>query len=242
MLRLDPNERITTAEALQHPFVLRHHGETLTRATLAQVDASLDAALPAKLEAFANAPRLMQIALLAVTHRASEQLDSTGELRRLRQIFRSLDKDGDGQVSLEDLQTLREHGLQLPSNLREIFQACDINGTGYLDFVEFVASAFPSKLVTEQLCTEAFMILDRNSSGELDADDFRLLARNSDDGEIAAIIHEAETLVRGPDGPYVGRLSFEEFHRFVRGAEAEARPPQRPQALPTVEDAPVREE
>jgi len=229
MLQHDPRERITTVAALQHPFILRFSRELLHHDEHA-AQLKLDASIFQKMATFARMPRLRQIAILAMAHRASEQLDESGELHIVRQTFRFLDQDGDGQISMEELRRLESHGIPLPDNLQEMFEACDLCGSGFVNQVEFVACCLPPAKLSEQLCTEAFMILDRNFSGELDAEDLQLLAKEFQVQECKAILHEAEAVVRGTEN-VTGRLTFEEFHRFIRGSEATI--PPRPQVLHT---------
>jgi len=230
MLQHDPRERITTVAALQHPFILRFSRELLHDAE-GTAQLKLDASIFQKMAAFARMPRLQQIALQAMAHRTSVQFDKSS-VHSLRQTFRFLDSDGDGQISMEELRRLESHGIPLPDNFQEVFEACNLSGSGFVNLNEFIACCLPPAKLGE-LCTEAFVILDRNFNGVLDAEDLELLAKESEHcqaQECEAIIHEAEGAVRGTDG-VTGRLTFEEFHRLIRGPEAAV--PPRPQVLQT---------
>lgn len=202
MLDRDPRLRITTSEALKHPFVLRHSHETLNREELQERAARQErlrlaadtAALDAKVSAFAGAPRLRQIALLALTHVASEETDPTGELRALRQVFCDLDHDGDGRIALGE-------------------------GGKELNFAEFLACSLPQSLIDEELCSEVFLMMDRDFDGAVDARDLLPLAGNCEK-ECEEIIREAEERLRGPGSPCSGRLTMEDFQLFLRGSGA----------------------
>lgn len=229
MLQHDPVERISTTDALHHPFIQRTYYETLDQNLhpSTEEEPPVDTALLTKFSDFARAPRLRQIAILAMTHLLTEQSDHHQDLKSLRHMFRILDQDGDGQISLQELRRLEEYGVAIPADLADVFSACDVNGTGNMNYVEFFACGLPSSMIDEGLCTEAFLLLDRNFSGRLEADDLQLLMRKSPRvfgmEEYEAIIQEAELAVKhGAEGS----LAFQDFHLFLRGEKPTASQPQ----------------
>merc|ERR1719324_874796 len=111
MLCQNPAERITAWEALRHPFInmfaKQYLGERVE-------PLALDDALVSKLRSFGASPRLKQIATLITAHIASTTMVDSGsdELSSVKQLFRRLDTDGDGQITLEELTTaLRTEGI-----------------------------------------------------------------------------------------------------------------------------------
>jgi len=74
MLAYDPNERITPSEALSHPFIRQYHHDILGLDENMSGDYSrkFDKDCLAKLRSFAESPRLKRIALLTMTHIASQ--------------------------------------------------------------------------------------------------------------------------------------------------------------------------
>jgi len=165
---------------------------------------------------------LKQIALLAMSHLASQH-ENNEELLTLRHTFRTIDLDGDGQVSFKELSAcLRERGVEVDEDFQRVYNICDINANGILNFVEFIACAFPPSLVDEKLCTESFLLLDRDYSGDLRATDLHSLCKSLTFEEHAyeEMIREAERTIYGDSCSYKGFLSFDEFHRFIRGDAA----------------------
>eukprot|EP00413_Alexandrium_margalefii_P000025 CAMPEP_0204513942 /NCGR_PEP_ID=MMETSP0661-20131031/1774_1 /ASSEMBLY_ACC=CAM_ASM_000606 /TAXON_ID=109239 /ORGANISM="Alexandrium margalefi, Strain AMGDE01CS-322" /LENGTH=571 /DNA_ID=CAMNT_0051519139 /DNA_START=1 /DNA_END=1712 /DNA_ORIENTATION=+ len=236
MLRHDPKERITTADALQHPFVVRHWSEALEGKQPAEVAEGpsarqVDRMLAERISAFASMPRLQKMARVAVAHRISEQVEGGREVLTLKRAFRRLDRDGDGRLQLAELQILEEGSHATLDDMRAILRACDLNGSGAVNFVEFVACCLPPALLSEQICTEAFGILQRGFDGELDAGALRRNGAVHSDEEGEAIIREAAVAVHGAEGAtHEGRITFEDFHRLLRGAEVVGAAPAAPSA------------
>jgi Ca2+-binding EF-hand superfamily protein len=90
----------------------------------------------------------------------------------------TVDKDGDGAVTLEEVIENNDALTKLP-NPREIsvasskvtFDAIDLNGNGRIDVKEFAAFVAPLG-VSEAQAREAFSHLDRDGSGYISRDEF----------------------------------------------------------------------
>lgn len=66
------------------------------------------------------------------------------ELGELKSIFQELDKNGDGSISFDELQTglgKRENGEQL----MEILRAADTDGNGTINYTEFLAATMSAQ-------------------------------------------------------------------------------------------------
>jgi len=167
LLTYDPAKRITAEQALQHPFIRKHADSRLENPEF-----TFDKNMLAKLEKFANAPRLKRIALMTLAHFTSQQ----PPLLQVRMNFRSIDKSGDGELSIQELtKALQSNGIAVPQNLEAIFAVCDSSGNGRLNFNEFIACMFPDSMITEQLCAAAFNMLDRECTGVLGQEQLRFL-------------------------------------------------------------------
>jgi Ca2+-binding EF-hand superfamily protein len=79
----------------------------------------------------------------SIINKVRYQLADRGSLNGIRTLgiqFRSMDDDGSGKLSLEDLETgLRDFGVELTdAQFRVLLKAFDKNGDGTLDFDEFL--------------------------------------------------------------------------------------------------------
>ena len=74
---------------------------------------------------------------------------SVDEENNLRKLFRYMDKDGKNAVGKEDMkQTLEEIDIRITDQeLDKIFETCDENGTGFIEYQEFIRNACDIKLL-----------------------------------------------------------------------------------------------
>ncbi|CAE8742738.1 unnamed protein product [Polarella glacialis] len=206
MLKLEPLQRITASEALSHPFILNHCHLYLGEPFETNIE--LDPDLVGKLRRYAKAPRLKKVSLLFMAHLADHEKD----LLAARHNFRTLDQDGDGEISQEDLEVgLKASGVTPPADMAEIFAACSGHREGRLHFVEFVACLLPEQLVDERLCHEAFNLLDPEGKGQLTAEDLQVVCPTYD-------LQRCQKMVRQANSDGNGDFfDFEHFHRFLCG-------------------------
>lgn len=208
LLAYDPAKRITAQEALNHPFIRKHAAKNL----LSEKKSS-DKHLMEKLEKFSKASRLKRIALLALAHLTSQQ--PFGGLPELRQVFRSMDTSGDGELSLEEVTlALKSQGTTPPEDLECIFVICDCAGTGSLKFNEFIACMFPEELITEQLCAAAFQLLDRCGQGVLGPEEIKALYIA---GGMSVEGHGCESIVLEATGKT--SITLAEFQHFIMNSK-----------------------
>lgn len=167
LLAYDPRYRITAQEALQHPFIQRSGTRGLT-------EAIMKSRLAAKMEAFAMAPPLKRIGLLAIASTVSQCHDK--ELIDVRLLFRTLNKSGNGKLRLCEIEdALKQEGFSLPAHFHEILKICSSCGNASLNFNEFIACNLPDCFLNEQLCATVFRLLDRDSNGRLGSEDMKML-------------------------------------------------------------------
>mmetsp|Transcript_140609 Transcript_140609/g.269675 ORF Transcript_140609/g.269675 Transcript_140609/m.269675 type:complete len:601 (-) Transcript_140609:17-1819(-) len=227
MLCYQPAQRITTDEALRHPFILQYGQEDLGGKASEEGQSGSDTELEAKIRRFVGLSRLEQTAFMSMAHLAAEGTMG-GKLIEIRRIFRRIDTDGDGEISMDDLKnSFAENNSAVPPDMNELFQACHTSGLRCtLSYVEFVAIQLASYEIDEKLCTAGFMLIDRNHSGELDVEDLALMCRHLKHVNFSDLLLQAELKLR-PKEQCTRTLSLEDFHTLIRGAEAVKREPPR---------------
>jgi calcium-dependent protein kinase len=83
---------------------------------------------------FANCSKMKKAALTAISVQASPD-----DIRDLKDLFKSLDKNGDGSLTLQELRV----GLQGKENgeaLLQIMQSADTDNSGEINYTEFIAA------------------------------------------------------------------------------------------------------
>ena len=64
---------------------------------------------------------------------------SPDDIKELKDAFKALDKNGDGNISFEELKVGLGH-KQNSEKLIELLRAADTDGSGSIDYTEFIAA------------------------------------------------------------------------------------------------------
>jgi calmodulin len=124
--------------------------------------------------------------------------------------FKAYDKEGKGEIPSSLLGTVMKnlgHNLK-PDQLQEAIEAVDADGSGWIDFDEFLAlmARKTKEAEDEQEFREAFRVFDKGNKGQIETGDLKVIFKALDpdmsDEEIEAIITEVDE-----DGS--GTLDFE---------------------------------
>ena len=129
--------------------------------------------------------------------------------------FKNYDKEKKGEIPSSMLGTVMKnlgHSLK-PDQLQEAIEAVDSDGSGWIDFDEFLSlmARKTKEANDEQELREAFRVFDKANTGQINCDDLKVIFKALDpdmsDGEIEAIITEVDE-----DGS--GTLDFEGIRIF----------------------------
>jgi calcium-dependent protein kinase len=98
---------------------------------------------------------------------------SKSEKENLAKIFKALDKNGDGKLSKEEI--IEGYDLFFGKNaevkdISEMFDRIDTDGSGFIDYSEFVVASMNEKqLLTDEKLKAAFRMFDKDGSGLISA-------------------------------------------------------------------------
>lgn len=147
----------------------------------------------------------------------SQQLSNEG-LEDLRKTFNLFDVDGDGKITLEELENVMEKftGVK-PSrvDLEDMLREADYDSNGTIEFNEFI-KLMSSKVLNVETddsdMREAFKIFDRDGNGFIDHNELKsVMAKLGEvltDSQISQMMKEADT-------DQDGKINFEEFTRMM---------------------------
>jgi calcium-dependent protein kinase len=202
LLTVDPDKRLTAEAALQHPWVVA------SEKSLPKYDVDDD--MYKNLSRFAGFSTLKRIAMEVVAFSLSHD-----EIKRLTNVFESMDSDHNGYVTFGGLK--RELGKNFKisdEELRKIFDALDEEHTGKVHVNEFVAATMQFKYhLDETHLKQAFAMIDKNNTGFITVSDLKaILGKHIDDRRALEMIKAAELEDHGDSH----KLSFREFLDFVR--------------------------
>ncbi|XP_062189353.1 calcium-dependent protein kinase 17 isoform X2 [Phragmites australis] len=162
MLIRDPRKRLTAHEALCHPWVCVDG---------VAPDKPLDSAVLTRLKQFSAMNKLKKMALRVIAENLSED-----EIAGLREMFKMLDTDNSGQITLEELKSgLKRVGANLKdSEIKTLMEAADIDNSGSIDYGEFLAATLHlNKVEREDNLFAAFSYFDKDGSGYITQDELQ---------------------------------------------------------------------
>ena len=139
------------------------------------------------------------------------------QLDEFRECFNAFDEDGGGSIDKNELKELMLSVGQNPTDddLAEMIRIADADGTGDIDFAEFVtlmAHHMSGSEDTVESLTEAFKVFDASGDGSISPGELKQLLINVgepvNDDDVDSIIKEVDV-----DGD--GEVSFDEFARLI---------------------------
>ncbi|GLT90824.1 hypothetical protein SLE2022_087410 [Rubroshorea leprosula] len=212
MLKANPKERLSAVDVLNHSW-MREDGDAS--------DKPLDIAVLTRMKQFSAMNKLKKVALKVIAENLSEE-----EIMGLKEMFKSMDTDNSGTVTLEELKAgFPKLGTKLSeSEVRQLLDAADVDGNGTIDYIEFItATMHMNRMEREDHLFTAFQYFDKDSSGYITVDELEqaLKRYNMDDEKtIKEIIAEVDT-------DKDGRINYDEFVAMMRKGNPESVPNRR---------------
>ncbi|KAH8739785.1 protein kinase domain-containing protein [Cryptosporidium ryanae] len=166
MLEKNPRDRITVEEALSHDWF------SISYSNFSEVE--IGAALLSHLRIYTKQSELRHLLIHMLSHQLA--LD-TSQINMVTSIFRSLDTNNDGVLSIQELGT----GLQkLGVSSREsslISKAMDVDGNGMISYSEFISACYIWRQNEIRHLKSFFMKIDKDSDGKIDRNEFKQLLK-----------------------------------------------------------------
>lgn len=210
LLRSKVADRLTSEEALEHPFLAENNDELQTN----PIDRAATASILNSLRGFGlmnHAQPKLQASILGVLKKCN-YLNSSQQ-KSVQDFFKAADKDGDGRISEEELyEALKTCDPDIQKqDVQSIMAAVDADNDGVIDYDELLSSRIARKLQSsEDRLRKVFKLLDFDSSGTISAkelkgalDSIDLSEQMSDD--------KCDELINECDQNGDGEIDFEEF-------------------------------
>eukprot|EP00931_Biecheleriopsis_adriatica_P073705 TRINITY_DN47938_c0_g1_i1.p1 TRINITY_DN47938_c0_g1~~TRINITY_DN47938_c0_g1_i1.p1 ORF type:complete len:499 (-),score=106.17 TRINITY_DN47938_c0_g1_i1:89-1585(-) len=205
LLMKDPEKRYTAEKAL--------HDVWTQKLAPAAKDIDLhQTGVMDRLRGFRSHNKLRKAAL----HAVASILDDK-QISALRDVFTKLDGNGDGTLTAAELKEgITASGVkEFPPDFDETIKAMDSDGSGRIDYSEFLASTLEQRLAQqEDVCWQAFCVFDHNGNGTICRKELsKVLADGDVKGTFGKDVDDiiAEADLNGDD-----EIDFKEFMVLMR--------------------------
>mmetsp|Transcript_113932 Transcript_113932/g.368644 ORF Transcript_113932/g.368644 Transcript_113932/m.368644 type:complete len:493 (-) Transcript_113932:66-1544(-) len=206
LLKMNPRDRYTAEQALNH--------EWIEKKAPAAKGVSLQSNFVDNLRGFRSQNKLKKAALHIIAGQLNED-----QIKNLREVFMALDGNGDGLLTAAEMKDgLAKAGLKdIPSDLQQILEDVDSDGSGVIDYTEFLAATLDKRsYLKEDVCWSAFRLFDKNGDGKISPQELKQVLENDAVEEIAGAKAIAE-LMKEIDGNGDGVIDFQEFMTMMQG-------------------------
>ncbi|GMI34918.1 hypothetical protein TeGR_g710 [Tetraparma gracilis] len=203
LLKKDPSKRLTAQECLSHTWFT----------DLGLVDKTSmpslkhNNALNSKFKAFLGMNKLKKAALAHI----AETLTSE-EVHGMREVFQKIDVDGDGTLTIDELQHALSTGgfsKDVNTEISTMIETLEVEGDHVLNWQEFcTATVDQSVLFQEDKIRMAFNYFDRSHRGSISRADL---------ANVFGSQQQATEIMGQIDANGDGAISYEEFHQMIDG-------------------------
>ncbi|KAF8701099.1 hypothetical protein HU200_033751 [Digitaria exilis] len=203
MLDPDPLTRLTAKQVLDHPWL--KNADKASNVSLGEVVRS-------RLKQFSSMNKFKKKALGVVAMNLPVE-----EIDKYTQMFNTMDKDNDGNLSLEELKEgFRINRHPVPEEeIKMLLEAGDIHGNGTLDCEEFVTVLLHiKKMSNNEYLPTAFKFFDKDGNGFIEMEE---LMEALGDDELKPNGQVVDDIIREVDKDKDGRISYPEFELMMKG-------------------------
>jgi len=207
LLVRDPTQRMNASQAL---------GTEWIKLADTPMDSRVTDGVLTNLKSFSSMNKLKKASLNVI---ASQLTDEA--LKDLKDLFMAMDDNNDGTLSVGELKEgLARAGVGMPADLAEMMDKIDTDGSGVIDYSEFMAATMDKKkFIQEDVCWRAFKTFDVDGSGLLDKQELmRILGLDSitDEFQVQVTEQEVDAIMKEVDVNGDGKIDFDEFLLMMR--------------------------
>jgi len=205
LLKMNPKDRFTAEQALNHEWIKNKAPKA--------AGGSIQTGLIDNLRGFRSQNKLKKAAL----HIIANQLNDD-QIKNLRETFTSLDKNGDGLVTLAEMKEgLQKSGItEIPADMQQILEDVDSDGSGVIDYTEFLAATLDKKqYMKEDVCWSAFRVFDANGDGKISKEELKKVLADEDVSQ-AVGASQIESLMNEVDANGDGHIDWPEFMQMMK--------------------------
>ena len=146
-------DRLTSEQVLQHPWLKQEFKDSKP------LNISFE-----KLKCYVNHNKFKQAALQYIASQMNEK-----EIGELIDIFNKLDKDSDGEISIEEFRLgITTLSKKTAAEVQTVFDKLDADQNGSINYTEFIAATMSQSMyLKEEKIYQAFKMFDKDGNGRI---------------------------------------------------------------------------
>ena len=203
MLVLDPDDRISASDALEHKW--------FSKVISDEFDGKKLSGAVKGLKKYKADQKMQQAALGFIV----TQLATKEDTEDLDAVFKKIDKNHDGKLTLDELMEgcKEAYPKMTEDEVKELFNEADVDKNGTIDYSEWITATInKQKILTDQNLMSAFEAFDENGDGNISIDEIKKFlgqGKNINEKVWEDILAEA-------DENEDGHIDFEEFKHMMQ--------------------------
>jgi calcium-dependent protein kinase len=158
----DPDKRYSAQQVLEHPWIVKKAPNAKANLTDLNVQT---------LKKYRGEHKLKKAVLTFIASRLNDE-----EVKNLNGIFENLDENKDGTLTFNEVKKgIEKLGKnELGVDVEEIFKSIDTDGSGRIDYTEFLAACINQKsFLRQERLNEAFQMLDKDGTGKITKEEIK---------------------------------------------------------------------
>lgn len=116
------------------------------------------------------------------------------KIKELRKLFEQIDTNLDGQLSKQEIkEAMTKYGSSIGLDVDEVFQQCDFDQNGFIEFSEFLTAVHSCELeFSKENLKKAFSLLDKDGNGKLSKKEIKEALIEIDEESIEQIFQQID--------------------------------------------------
>lgn len=201
ILEKDPEKRISAKDALLHPWIQNGHSQYLLTRTVT------DSGIKNLLKFRFHAKLRHAVLEFIISH-----FCNSSEISELQQAFISMDLNGDGKLSPEEINLVCLLMNYPQKDMNNLLEQCDANMNGCIDYTEFLTAATNwRKVLNKNKLKASFESFDLDKDGAISLLELKQVLHN--DYQVEDLIWEE--IFQEVDTNKDGLIDMSEFHSAV---------------------------
>lgn len=168
ILEKDPEKRLSAKDALLHPWIQNGHSQYLLTRTIT------DSGIKNLLKFRFHVKLRHAVLEFIISH-----FCNSSEISELQQAFISMDLNGDGKLSLEEVNIVCLLMNYPQKDMKQLLEQCDANMNGCIDYTEFLTAATNwRKVLNKNKLKAAFESFDIDKNGAISIIELKQVLQN----------------------------------------------------------------